>query len=87
MIGAAIGCFIFDLLLCGMIIYSLIQIIFILIYKYHQQHQKYYLRKPTKYNNSSRQIKNRWWLSKQYVHKLKMVMSGVSNQENHQFNV
>jgi len=84
MIGYVIFYVVVDLLLCGMIIYSLIQIICILIPKYHQQH---HLRKPTKYNNSSRQIKNRWWLSEQYVHKLKMVMSGVSNQENHQFNV
>jgi hypothetical protein len=82
----AINAFVAGLLACGIIINRFVFAIYLLVHKY-QQHKQYHLRKSTKYNNSSCDVKNKWYLSKRYVRKLKMVMSGVSIQENRQFNV
>jgi hypothetical protein len=83
MIGYAIFYFVGALIMCGIAIQRLVSTIYILIQKCHQQ---YRFREPIKYNNSSLYVKNKWWSAKRYIHNLKM-MSGVSIQENHQFNV
>ena len=86
MIGLIILIFVVALIMCGMAIRFLIMTIQVLIEKCHHQYQQYHLREPIKYNSLSRSAKNKWWSSNRYIHKLKM-MSGVSIQENHQFNI
>ncbi|CAF4804304.1 unnamed protein product [Rotaria sp. Silwood2] len=86
MIGRTISIFISGLIVCGILISGIVFRICLLVQKYHEQHQQYHLQEFTKYNDSSRYAKIKW-LSKRYRRKLKKVMSGVSIQEHHQFNV
>jgi hypothetical protein len=76
-------------LLCVAYIYCLVCQIGIFVRKYQRRRQRYYhLREfDAKCNKkSSRYIKIEW-LSKQYLHKFKMIMNRVLTEEHHQFNV
>jgi hypothetical protein len=81
-IGDAIPPLIFGLFFVEALIYWLV----VRVQKYYHQHQRYHLRKPIKRNKSTHYAKIKW-LSKRYIHKLKMVMSEVVIQENHQLNI
>jgi hypothetical protein len=81
-----ITCFIMGLIMCGILIVGLVIRICLLVRRYNEQHQQYHLQESTKYNDSSIYAKIKS-LFKRYWRKLKKVMSGVSIQEHHQFNV
>jgi hypothetical protein len=72
--------------MCGILIVGLVIRICLLVRRYNEQHQQYHLQESTKYNDSSIYAKIKS-LFKRYWRKLKKVMSGVSIQEHHQFNV
>jgi hypothetical protein len=81
--GAPIVCFIVGLIICGEFIFWLSFHVSDFVEKYRHQKQQDRLQEPTK---SSRYHKLEL-LTKRNIHKLKMMMSGVSTEEHLPFNV